>query len=149
MDRSVKADPARRTAAKPWFLRSRAWHHYIGMFIAPSLIFFALTGVAQTFNLHESHVGYTAPALVVAAGSLHKDQILPRPEHGKPDDPEPAPRYTPAQTALKIYFTLVALGLIASTVLGVVMALQNRLRRKVGVSMLVLGTLVPILIVLL
>lgn len=42
-----------------------------------------------------------------------------------------------------------ALGLITSTVLGVIMALQNRLRRKTSLVLLALGTLTPIMIVLL
>jgi len=154
MDHAVKSAPAQHAAARPWFLKSRAWHHYVGMFIAPGLIFFALTGVAQTFNLHEDHLGYAAPALVAAGASLHKDQILPEPEarpRGAPDKPRrvrQAPRYTPAQLALKIYIAIVAVGLIASTVLGVIMALQNRLRRKASLVLLALGTLTPVLIVL-
>lgn len=155
MDRSIKADATQRTAGKPWFFKTRAWHHYVGMFIAPSLIFFALTGVAQIFNLHEDHAGYTASALVVGASSLHKDQVLPERDaglHGGPGEParlRPAPSYAPAQWALKVYFALVALGLITSTVLGVIMALQNRLRRKTSLVLLALGTLTPIMIVLL
>ncbi len=154
MDQSTRSDLTQR-AARPWFFKLRAWHHYVGMFIAPGLIFFALTGVAQTFNLHEDHVGYAAPGLIATAASLHKDQVMPEPQAGppgKPDKPRkirPAPSYTPAQLTLKLYVTIVALGLIASTVLGVIMALRNRLRRKASLVLLALGTLAPILIVLL
>jgi hypothetical protein len=154
MDQSTKTERAQRAPAKPWFLKSRAWHNYVGMFIAPSLVFFALTGVAQTFNLHEDHVGYTAPGPIAVAASLHKDQVLPEPEtasHDEPAEPNhvhPAPSYTPGQLALKLYVTLVAVGLIASTVLGVVMTLQNRLRRRASLALLALGTLAPVLIAL-
>ncbi len=40
------------------FLRyTRLVHLYIGVFIAPALLFFALTGALQTFSLHETTRG--------------------------------------------------------------------------------------------
>ena len=42
----------------------RQWHGYLGAFIAPSVIFFALTGALQLFNLHEAHGDYR-PAPIV------------------------------------------------------------------------------------
>ena len=53
----------------------RLWHSYIGILIAPSVIFFALTGALQIFSLHESHGTYTPPALIEKLSSMHKDQV--------------------------------------------------------------------------
>jgi hypothetical protein len=52
----------------------RRLHLYIGLFIAPSVLFFAFTGALQLFSLHESHGAYKPPALIEKLGVLHKDQ---------------------------------------------------------------------------
>ena len=57
----------------------RVWHQYIGLLIAPTVLFFSVTGVFQILNLHQSHVGYEAPAILKAAAMVHKDQMLPEP----------------------------------------------------------------------
>ena len=54
----------------------RDWHAWIGALIAPSVLFFATTGVLQIWSLHEAHGGYTPPALIERLGALHKDQRL-------------------------------------------------------------------------
>ena len=118
------------------------------MLIAPSVVFFALTGALQMLNLHESHRGYHAPALLVASAAIHKDQALPdRPERDRSD--EDPPRYTAPQAALKWFWIGVALSLVTSTVMGVVLALQSRLRWRVNLVLLVVGTLTPLVLALL
>jgi hypothetical protein len=61
----------------------RLWHHYIGFLVAPSVLFFALTGSLQLFSLHEAHGDYHPPMLIEGLGSVHKDQVFrirpPRP----------------------------------------------------------------------
>lgn len=54
----------------------RKLHTYVGMFIAPSVIFFALSGALQLFHLHEARGSYHPPPLIEMLGSLHKDQVL-------------------------------------------------------------------------
>jgi uncharacterized iron-regulated membrane protein len=56
----------------------RQLHLYLGVFFAPSIIFFALTGSLQLFGLHEGHPGeaYQPPAWVQKLGSIHKNQIV-------------------------------------------------------------------------
>ena len=73
-------NPALRLAA------IRQWHTMIGVFIAPSIMFFALTGIVQLFSLHEARAGYQPPALIEGLGSVHKDQIF----RVKPVRPAPA-----------------------------------------------------------
>ena len=72
-------NPALRLAA------IRQWHTMTGVCIAPSIMFFALTGIVQLFSLHEAHAGYQPPALIEGMGSVHKDQIF------KVKPPRPAP----------------------------------------------------------
>jgi hypothetical protein len=59
------------------FLRyTRLVHLYLGVFIAPALLFFAFTGALQTFSLHETTRGsrYKPPAWAVILGQIHKKQ---------------------------------------------------------------------------
>ena len=163
----------------------RRLHSWIGVFIAPSVIFFAFTGIVQLFSLHESRGAYHPPALIEGLGSVHKNQIFrirpPRPEPeqampapasgakaGGPADGGPAdgdhvaasPRAKPFDGAaakprgqpLKVYalkwlFTLVGLGLMASTGLGLWMSLRYGRDRLVMWGLLAAGGLLPLLLV--
>ena len=86
------------------FLRyTRLVHLYLGVFIAPALLFFAFTGALQTFSLHETTRGssYKPPAWAVMLGQIHKKQTpivpvrkSPPPEKtgdmkGAPEKPQP------------------------------------------------------------
>jgi hypothetical protein len=55
---------------------TRLVHLYLGVFIAPALLFFAFTGALQTFSLHETTRGssYNPPAWAVVLGQIHKKQ---------------------------------------------------------------------------
>jgi hypothetical protein len=69
----------------------RQIHLYIGVFIAPALLFFAFTGALQTFSLHETTRGssYKPPAWAVTLGQIHKKQtpIVPVRKTPPPDKP--------------------------------------------------------------
>ena len=54
----------------------RLTHLFIGVFIAPALLFFAFTGALQTFSLHETTRGssYKPPAWAVMLAQIHKKQ---------------------------------------------------------------------------
>jgi hypothetical protein len=70
---------------------SRTAHLYLGVFMAPALLFFAVTGGLQTFSLHESTRGssYTPPAWLVTLAQLHKKQTTVVPPR-RPRPPETA-----------------------------------------------------------
>ena len=137
---------------------ARRLHGYVGMLIAPSVLFFAATGAVQLFSLHEAHGGYTPPAALVTLANLHKDQVLSRP--GRKRESAPAPKRPGAgpehreqgpklsTTLLKWTFLAVALGLVVSTGLGVWMALQDRRRVALNLGLLAIGVLVPLLLAL-
>ena len=139
------------------------FHHYLGVFFAPAIVFFALTGVLQTFGFHEAKDGAKPAAWIVWTASIHKDQVVPRvrpprnaPVHGDAHDnaPEPAsgaaadPGPKHSAFPLKVFVGLMGIGLIASSLLGVAIALSIRSMRRVSLVMLALGTLLPMALLL-
>ena len=135
----------------------RQWHTYIGAFIAPSVLFFALTGAIQLFSLHEAHDGYKPPLLIEKLAAVHKDQVFAVKEHHGADDhrhaaPAEAPKAkTPdaAQIrtwALKWVFVIIALGLVVSTLLGLWMAFTTGKRKVVILLVILVGAALPVLL---
>lgn len=74
---------------------SRTVHLYLGVFMVPALLFFAITGGLQTFSLHETTRGssYTPPAWLVTAAQLHKKQttVTPARKSRPPENAATAP----------------------------------------------------------
>jgi hypothetical protein len=70
----------------------RQIHLYISVFIAPAILFFALTGALQTFGLHETAQGSDGkpPAWIVTLTQIHKHETAtvpvrkPRPASDNP-----------------------------------------------------------------
>jgi hypothetical protein len=145
----------------------RQLHAYIGLFIAPSIIFFALTGSLQLFNLHESHGAYHPPPIIERLSRVHKDQVFaldhhdddagPPPSAAKPDGATSA---TPAHPdhmdtapglstyVLKWYFLIVAFGLVVSTCLGLWLGLTHVRHKRIGWIILIAGAAIPLLLLL-
>jgi hypothetical protein len=76
----------------------RQIHLYVGVFIAPALLFFALTGGLQVFSLHETTRGsdYKPPAWLVTLAQVHKKQTTFVPAHKpKPMDADSHPAANP------------------------------------------------------
>src|ERR1700712_5561995 len=86
----------------------RQAHLYVGVFIAPMILFFVLTGALQTLSLHEGAQGssYKAPGWIARLAQLHKNQTLniplgsPHPPPGaggavKPQEQQAAPMPAP------------------------------------------------------
>ncbi len=126
--------------------RLRAVHHYLGVFFAPLIVFFAVSGGLQTFRVSEAP---GAPAWTVWLASVHKDQTPPRPAR-----PRPAPARMPGGEGhrpprrnpilLKIIVAALSLALAVSALIGVALALAAPARRRGAVVALVAGTLVPL-----
>jgi hypothetical protein len=142
---------------------ARLTHMYLGVFLAPSILFFAFTGALQSFSLHESHsANYTPPSWLVHMSQMHKNQTFHIPVR-KPAPPKAAaatsaPKPTPATPAaerdihspspMKFFFVFVALGLIVSTCLGLYMSYKFN-RNKIAVTAtLVAGIAIPALLTL-
>jgi Ni,Fe-hydrogenase I cytochrome b subunit len=146
----------------------RLIHLYLGVFVAPALIFFAFTGALQTFSLHETTRGssYKPPAWIVTLGQLHKKQTTvvpvrkpPTPEKSAgPSDKSQSGSITPAQPApaaqkphslpLKIFFLVVSIGLFTSTSTGLYMSYKYIRNRRLVTAVLIAGTIIPIILAL-
>jgi hypothetical protein len=135
----------------------RRWHSYIGLFIAPSVLFFSLTGAVQLFSLHEAHGKYQPPAIVEKLSSVHKDQVFAFGNHHAPPDSDAQP---PARAddddktdlstlMLKGFFLLVALCLALSTSFGLWMGLMHTNRKARGWLLVAAGSLIPLSLLLL
>ncbi|HET7593054.1 MAG TPA: PepSY domain-containing protein [Rhodanobacteraceae bacterium] len=147
----------------------RTLHLYFGVFTAPALLFFAFTGGLQSLSLHEaSRVGdYQPPRWLASISHLHKKQSLDVPVKRRSrnasvskqgaeadvmsaraaDKPLPAPRKR-NPWPMKVFFVLVSLSLLLSTVSGVYMGWRcARNRRRYGAALFA-GVAVPALLLL-
>lgn len=144
---------------RPNTLRAlRRYHHYLGLFFAPTILLFSVSGALQTFRLQETRgYGGTPPSWIVWLASVHKDQGPPRPpraekpkapgEMAKPrGDAAQAGAKRPNPLPLKIFVVLLAIALAFSTITGVVIALSVRSMRRVSVILLVAGAVVPVVL---
>jgi hypothetical protein len=147
----------------------RQLHLYLGVFFAPAILFFSLTGAVQLFGLHEGHPGeaYQPPKWIAALASIHKDQVLSQ-HHGPPpgaaDQPAEAlppsgMRKSPgeprgprggeeqqeakATLVLKWFFLAMALGLVTTTLLGIYMAFKYNRSRIIVWGLLIAGVVIP------
>jgi hypothetical protein len=129
----------------------RQLHVYISVFVAPSLLFFAVTGALQTFRIPDQK---TAPAVIQKLARLHKDDVFavkpPRPERAKKVGPEKPPEAKPPAKAsiqaMKWFFAAVSVGVIFTTVFGLWMGLAYNRRKLVVWALLAAGVAVPVVI---
>jgi hypothetical protein len=137
----------------------RQLHAYLGLFVAPSVLFFALTGALQLFDLHEAHDNYQPFALIEKLGSVHKNQVFAFGDHHVTDPGSETQKPAAGAAAagqeeedktelstvmLKSFFLLVALCLVVSTALGIWMGLTQTRRKRVGWVLLAAGALIPV-----
>lgn len=149
----------------------RLTHHYVGVFFAPTILFFAITGGLQMFGLHETSRGssYVPPAILVHLSQLHKKGTLylpprkatppasakadgPKPDTPKSDPPKSPPptQASPAPSPLpmKVFFGATALALAISTCTGLFMSWKYA-RRKALVGAIFLAGFVCLTLLLL
>jgi len=154
--------------------RIRQFHLYSGLLFAPAIVFFAFSGVLQTFGFHEDQKdGSSAPYWIAAMAEVHKNQKLmdlpesstapttgPRPasasETEKPADIQGAKLFEKGKSearksprhkksfALQIFIAIMSVGLIASVASGIFMAFAYQRNQKVIWALLIAGTLAPV-----
>jgi hypothetical protein len=146
----------------------RLIHLYLGVFIAPAIVFFAFTGALQTLSLHTSSKGSTyKPAhWIIALAQLHKKQTTELPASkveqsassrltSKPGAPERTdssekgldrPAHHPLP--MKIFFLVVSMGLFASTATGLYMSYKYCRRKVLLAIVFIAGIIVPICLTL-
>ena len=149
-------------SASHTFLKlARQLHLYIGVFIAPAVLFFAFTGGLQVFGLHETSRSsdYKPPAWLAVAGQLHKKQTdvmpvrKPRPPEAAPPSSNPVKPDAPITPVrhplpLKIFSAFVSFALFVSTLLGLYMAYRYTRKHLLISALLILGTVVPVVLAL-
>ncbi len=110
----------------------RRLHLYLGCLFAPALIFFAVTGTWQLYRAHESTKdhSYAAPPVLRTLSAVHMNAHLP----GKR-----VSEYTP----LRIFLVATAVGLVVSTLLGVIMAFRFSRSALTPVLCLSAGVIIP------
>ena len=144
--------PARRAKSVPVL---RILHSYVGMLIAPTVLFLATTGLLQVYSLHEAHGDYRPSPLIEKLGRVHKDQVFAlghhRPEPARPLKAGAAPhednhRQPLPTRLLKAVFAAVSVGLIFSTLTGIWMAMQQTMRRAGYLWALGIGAAVPLVL---
>jgi ABC-type nitrate/sulfonate/bicarbonate transport system permease component len=114
----------------------REIHLYLGCLFAPVLIFFAVTGAWQLFSLHRGRKdgSYSPPSAMVRLSDVHIIQHVTA-------DPE-------AATPLRYFILAAAIGLVATSILGIIMAIRFGRSRRWSLSCLLAGVAVPIVILL-
>ena len=145
-------------SARHTFLKwVRSTHLYLGVFITPALIFFAFTGALQTFSLHETTRGssYKPPAWVATLAQIHKKQstaitahkLQPAASHApaaKPPLPAAALSHPHHALPLKLFFLLVAAGLLVSSLTGLYMTYKYVRNKRLITATLAAGTILPL-----
>jgi hypothetical protein len=131
----------------------RQLHLYLGTLFAPAILFFAFSGMLQTFDFHEAV--NNPPGWIKVIAQIHKKQDLPKPRKPRPDvkrapggdgPPPAAPTHSPFP--LKVFTGLMSIGLMLSTLLGLWIALSMRSSRRITMAMLVIGTALPVALLL-
>jgi hypothetical protein len=149
---------------------TRYTHLYLGVFIAPALLFFAFTGALQTFSFHETTRGssYKPPAWIATLAQIHKKQTMTvpvrkltplgpqvsSPKKDNPDRPISAGKAQPAAILakphnplpLKLFFLVVSIGLLLSTLSGLYMSYRYSRNRRLITAILVAGVVIPIVL---
>lgn len=149
----------------------RLIHLYFGVLIAPALLFFAFTGFLQTFSLHETTRGssYKPPAIFEKLANIHKKATLPGPprqegpprgnkpqgDHGPDQGPGPGEGHGEGQGPQqpesfhwpeKLFFGIVAIGLISSTLTGLYMSWMFSRRKIYIVVTFIAGAILPLIL---
>lgn len=109
-------------------------HLYLGVFFTPLLVLFLITGCWQVFGFHKSSKqagGYKAPQILQSFSQVHTDQRWT----DQNNRPEPS-------TAFSYLIVVMSLGLLVTTILGVVMAFKYTKPWIVWVCLL-MGVLLP------
>jgi hypothetical protein len=116
--------------------RIRQIHLWLGVLFSPAILFFAFTGILQTFGWHEAHKNsaYMAPAWIAKLAQIHKHQQLARASGG----PSPLP--------LKWFVALMGAGLIITSLLGIYMAFKYQRNAWIVWGLIAAGVMLPVIL---
>jgi len=164
---NIRPAASARVLITPRLLRDL--HTYLAVFFAPTILFYALTGSLQVFGLHESRdKGFQPPAFVEKLSQVHihmRYQLKPRKLEPAKAAVTQAPQRaeaTPVKVvepakpkakrgpslATKAFLGAVGIGLTLASLLGLWIGLTQGRLRKVSAILAVLGTILPIALVM-
>lgn len=113
----------------------RQIHMYVGCGFAPLLVFFIVTGLLQTFDLHERRKdGYQPPAWASSGASVHMHQRLPVENRNN----------APSRTPMRILIAITCVGLLTTVSLGLVLAWRMVKDRRGVLIAIASGIVIPI-----
>jgi len=130
----------------------RLWHWYAGVFFAPTIIFFAFSGVMQVFKLHEAYRATPGAQgdWIAWMSQVHKEGALipPRPAPAKAPQAErpPSEPRKERSSAFKWFAALMGVTLIGASFAGLYIAYSYPSRRKAFFTTLLAGIVVPIVL---
>ena len=137
---------------------ARIAHRYLGVFFAPSILFFALSGVLQVLGWHQASRGTNEapPRWMQEMGQIHKKQTweLPAPKRQKPANELQEDEQTPKKpsqasasiTVLKVFVLVMSIALMVTTLLGILMAFLYGGDWRVAFALVLAGVLIPLAI---
>jgi hypothetical protein len=107
-------------------------HRYVSCFIAPAMLFFAVSGAWQAFRLQESRKdgSYVAPRSLALLSDIHKAERLSG----------------PLGTLFRAGQAVLAVAFVTTAILGLAMGYRMTRRRWRFWACLLAGTLLPILL---
>ena len=123
----------------------RLAHWYAGVFFAPTIIFFAFSGVMQVFKLHEAYraVPGAQGDWIAWMSQVHKEAALIPPRAAPAKAPPPrAERSSP----FKWFAALMGVSLIGASLAGLWIAFNYPKRRRSFFITLVSGLVLPIVL---
>ena len=109
----------------------RKIHLYLGCVFAPLLLVFLLSGMLQVFAFHRipKTGDFVPPRAITTLASYHTVATAP-----------------PGTLGLyKWFIALMAIGLLITTILGIIMAFQVTRRRRTVIACLATGIVIPVL----
>jgi hypothetical protein len=115
-------------------LKLRRLHLYLGVFFAPMLLFFIVTGWYQTAFQDRRKSVFEANAVMDRLRAVHADQTFPV-----------ASANSYSTLAFRWLIYLMSAALIITLVLGLVLAFRTMKAKRLVWLMLALGLLVPVL----
>lgn len=113
----------------------RRLHLYLGVFFAPMLVFYVASGWYQTVNVDRRKGLGEAEGIVDKLVSVHVDQVYPA---------DAAVSWEPG--AFRVLVVTMSLALLATVLLGIVLAIRSTARRWPVWLSLGLGIVVPVLL---
>lgn len=113
----------------------RKLHLYLGCFFTPILLFFAVTGALQTFELHEQqkNSSYVPPAILKLLSEVHIHQRW---------------ETAAASVPFRWFAVAAALGFLITSLLGIVMAFKLGKSKMIVWLCLIAGMLLPVLLLM-